>query len=488
MPNVLVKLFRNYSAQVHNVQPSATLKVYDSTNTNLISQVDYPLTQAFDLSLDAGTYVFRFTINGAITSGQVSPVFSDDVQGTPLFAPGSIIDSTTNEYVSPAVSISSAFNSFQPYASDNLAVGQPTANFDVTVALERCEGSNPRTRRAYFTFENFQTPIQFSNDNNTFATLVPNNWFQQGEVGTTLIYYFIDATNATKQLTVTFTDCVTPPQSAPTLSKTAVEENENLTITFQGTAKVRVYKSNSVVQTITNAQSPLSWNSGNLGSGSYRFTVDDVNGESSKSSEVLVTAGPPEGFCNVPHLKEIGNWEPQGFGSLPCNALKFSNTGQLAIFAQIVTYNPLVFKPRGRNLILRNDFVFANGVTSDIIDCLFGNFTSQGLLPPDNIPLPPGYSYDEQSQTYFPSDSPVVTSSRKRIKAVIEESCGVENFQIGVTNNYSSGSVDPSEVLEWIDGIEAEVNVQDGVYPYFFLRDKTDPGKISNATRTLIDA
>ncbi len=478
----------DYSSVISPYQTAIKMEVFNAAGTTKLYEVLYPLGGAdFDLSLASGSYVFKATILDTVTSGNLSVALVDEVAGSAVFNSGSNMDENNKVYTSPAVSVNNDFFNLKIFQSSSFVSSTPVADFAVSYALGVCTGIDPnKKRRANFTFANHTTPLEISTDNVSFVIFNPNGFYREGDVGTTVTYYFKDANGETDNVTITFSDCATPPPAAPTLSTSTITTAGSVTLTFSGgPGTIKVYEGNTVRQTMTNQSSPLNFTPNNINAGQFTFSFTNANGESSKSAVLTVQSDGGGGFCSLQHLDALCEWQEPTQGPFQIKAIKFSNSGSYAWAGQIVTSIPLTFILRGKNILTRSDVALASGISTFTVDCLSGNATEPGgLTEPAGFPMPPGY--EKVGNVYQPIGTVVGNNVTKRIKANVTNFCtaSASTVQIGITNNYTSQAPNVSEVVTWKDGLEADVLVQDGAYPWIFVRDKNNPTNVSEPTKT----
>ncbi|WP_304234807.1 hypothetical protein [Jiulongibacter sediminis] len=486
--NRIRKYNPDYSSVIAPIQTGLKIEILNAAGTEVLYEYIYPIgTEDIDLEIDSGSYVFKLTVLDTIISGNMSFQLVDEVPAQFLFNSGSVLNEGNKVYTSPSVSVSSNFNNLKIFQSSSFVSEASAAAFAVNYALGICSGVDPnKTRRATFSFENYDTPLEFSLDEQNWVIFNPNGFYRDADVGTTVTYYFRDNNGNTDDVTITFDDCAVAPPAAPTLSDNAILTSETVDISFVGgPGTIKVYEGNTLRQTITNAVSPYTFQPTNLNNGQYTFSFSNANGESAKSAVLTVNSSSGGGFCSLSHLDEVLTWNTNE-GDFDNVAIKFSNTGTKPYNGQVVSYQPLKFLIRGKNQVNRDDVVLAAGLTTSVKDCLAGEETGLGgLIEPTGFPMPPGY--ERVGNVYQPIDSAPSENVVKRIRVNVSNFCTASagTVQIGITASYASEPPASSEVTEWLDGLEADVVVQNGAYPWVFVRDKADPTNVSNATRTL---
>jgi hypothetical protein len=446
----------------------------------------HPLENNFEQEIPAGTYVFRFTVLDNITAGNIGFAYVDETQGTFSFNSGMAHNQSNKIYTSPPISVSSVWNNIKIWQSENYVSAATGANF----ALASCYGADPnKTRRVFFAFSNYATPVQLSLDNLDYVIISPTNFYREADVASTLTYYFKDNTGAVVTVPVTFTDCAIAPPAAPTLAATVMLTTDTVAITFDGgPLSIKVYEGNSVRQTISNATSPYTYSPASIGIGQFKFTITTAAGESEKSAILSVNSATNENFCNLYHLRNLGTLSEQS-GVSNLKAILFSNSGTLPWTAKIVSDSPLKFIILGKNALNLTAVTLSPQITSQTVYCLAGNVSAaDGLGEPEGFPLPPGY--EKVGRVYQPTGVVAGTNKTERIRINVTNFCSAaaNTVQVGVTQNYAAIPPSHTQVTQWSNGLEAEVITQSGAYPWVFVRDKNNPENVSAATRTLKNA
>lgn len=476
--------------EILSQEPEARLELLNSAGTTVLYTVGLPLTGDFELTVPDGTYVARFTVVPNILTGGMRINASNDAASQLLFSTGYYTDIKTGSqvYTSPTFTLSGLFNRISLFCTENFTFA--TSTFAVSVSLGICEGVAPnKERRVYFPMTGYVGTVEISDSDDPSWTIIQpsSTIYFGGLVGTTRTYYFRNQGTVITHV-VNFTDCATAPPSAPLVDVTSMLLTQEATVTFSpsGTGTLKVYRQNSLVQTITNATSPYIFNAGTLGTGTYKFSITGPGGESAQSAALSVSSAPIFNTCGLVHLQLLGTWNEATTGPYTNKAIKFDNTGDLPYNAQIVSDSPLTFLIRGKNQLQRSDFSIAGTLTPDVVACLAGDNTGvDGLNEPTGFPMPVGYERGTDG-VYRPSGSAPSTSVDKQIRVNITNACDATAFQIGITENYTNGTPTDTEVVRWVDGLETVVSVRSGVYPWVFVRDKANPANVSAPTKTLL--
>jgi hypothetical protein len=478
----------NGSLQPLDPQPESRLEILNSTGTTVLYTVGFPLSGLFELEIPDGTYVARFTVVPAINTGSMRLNGSNDATNTALFTSAyDQLKSGALVYTSNTFTLSGLFNRISLFCSQDFAFTNST--FAATASLGVCDGVAPnKTRRVYFNITGWSGTVELSDSlDPSWAIIQPSSTIYFAQPVGTVVTYYIRNNGTTISIPLTFSDCSVAPPSAPVVSVPSILLTQSASITFtpSGTGTLKVYRANSLVQTITNAVSPYEFSAGTLGTGSYTFSITGPGGESAQSTGIAVSSAPVFNTCGLVHLQLLGSWnEPSG--PYTNRAIKFSNTGDLPYNGQIVTDSPLTFIIRGKNQLQRPDFALAAALTADVVNCLSGDNTGiGGLAEPSGFPMPPGYERGTDN-VYRPTGSTPSASVDKQITVNITNACDATTFQVGITENYTNGIPAESEVVRWLDGLTHIVSVRSGVYPWVFVRDKANPANVSAPTKTLL--
>ena len=213
--------------------------------------------------------------------------------------------------------------------------------------------------------------------------------------------------------------------------------------------------------------------------GIYTFKLSNTNGVGAVSASVNVALTPT---CNFVDEQYVGQW-----GGVPDGAF-YAKTFDNGVTFRFARRHEATDSYSFRNIgfVFSDSFAPANGVTKgQLAECLTGTFVSIGSMAEDNTLInnpPAGWSVFGGDKIKF------LPTTTRRIRVSVTEFCGATaaELQTGITNNYGDTAANVSEVPSWVDGIEADVEFQQGKTPWVFIRKKNDPTNVSAALKTLL--
>jgi hypothetical protein len=318
--------------------------------------------------------------------------------------------------------------------------------------------------------------------NSQVLTTIPDtqndgNWsYIPSQTGTYNFELSVESAPYPYSFAVTVSSVVNP---APSVLVSEVGTNHTIPGRAAAPGKILVYKGTTLVKEIDTNGGSNDWFYKATEVGVYKFKLSNTNGISDFSATVNVVAAPA---CSFSDEQYIGQWIGVVDGGF--YAKSFDNGISFKLSRRQDSTGAYSFKKIG--FVFNDSFVAANGFTKEkLAECLSGEFGAIGTWDDDMtlVDNPPnGWIQHDVHQIIF------LPTTTRRIGVNVTEFCGATaaELQTGVTDNYGDNLADVSEVITWVDGIEADAEFQQGKTPWVFLRKKNEPTNVSAPFRTLL--